>query len=624
MRKLVAIAAVAVLAAGASLYAADVVGVGEGTSQTAARLNAVSDIMSQIMIEVESITEISTYEEDSKYMDSFSEMITQYSRTLALEGVEYDDRSSNGKYTCTATIREESALIYLEKLESLSVEISQINESIEGDSSSEKNMAWSKTLVDLCYDFTGYRALLAQLSPNARAPQLPISLTRARAEYEVLLATEMNRLGSEIQATTIEYMLLGSDELEERLAMLRMEYVEVMVDMYSIDGIPAESEIVIGYDASDPETASEYLLAIEAGRKSLQSMRNDSTVKKRDLEDVASQTMDYLEELANKTFEATSGDGDLTISVTSYSQEGGYWVGKANLLLGEVNLQFAFGIPFEDLVGTRFNPSSFTSWNRDLMLSPNDLIELRIKFDVVGVTIGNKYVLSIQELEIHKKGGGLIYSAEIRNPPQITFTYGTYVDLGDTGSGSNYSSRIRQQADEGVSKSRRVHFYGAASVSGNWVGRSWILDAEDFYTTILDASYGGKAGVVFDNMKNGKEKQYIGAMLSYYRVPIYLALTTGEEIDNESNGVANLIGIEIPILFPLDSTLRKFVPVTTGIRCCLSDTWDYTYAEVFASGGYKFGSQNVGLELGASLSLFFARNSVSFGIGGYAAAYVFI
>lgn len=582
----------AVLFTFSNMYAADLTGSGYGSTRDESRANAVQDIKAQIIVEQESTTTIETYESDERSSDSFSVLITEYSRELPLLNIEYSDSEDptaefGMNWHTKAVIPSSSISLYQEQIGSLYDEIVDINNQIINDTSAEKNISWQETLLDLCYDYSNYSLIVSILSPSSDVPVLPVSMNRVRLEYEDMLNREKNSLETEIASMTLRLANGDLDAQDMKLLETYQErYLGLANDLGMLAGEGRDSVTfaTMEYSSTDPQSASDYMLRIEANRSAFSYYRNSPINMNDRLVELATTAIDDLDTISRSEFTAVSNTDDLSIDVLSYNAQMGGWIARGNIMLGNQTLQFSFLVPYEDLVGSSYNDITFERWNDELMNNPDDIIRLTIGYTVRGQYIGNEYVFTINSLRIDRytDSDGSTQTVrnmeDIQNPVTITFEYGTPVDLGDV-----EDSSIRKKTNEEVKGATNTRFYVQADVNGSFgiilndkafesiggalseeeTASSDNSSAFDFGFT---AGVSVEAGARFENDSEGKAKRYygVGGRVSVSFVNGLMHYDSESGTDAAFADMSYSAAVNGYYMLPLDGTLDNFLTIYGG------------------------------------------------------------
>lgn len=569
-----------------SLVAGDITGSGYGSTKEEARANAIYDIKTQIIVEQESYTEIKTTESNGKESDSFSMLITEYSRNFPLEQILYKDSEDKTKnfgenWHSTAIVSEDSYSLYQNKLREISNEIREINNNIVNATSSVKNISWQKALLDLCYDFLNYRLIVKQLNPSAVVPDLPISVNRVRLEYEDMKKRERNEIETGITSLSL---LLAYGDLDdkgiEQLKILQDEYKIVSNNLNQLSENRGASITysTTEYSSNEPATASDYLLRIESNRKAFSYYRNSPINFESKLSNFSEQAISDLDKISETIFKATSNTEDLSFEVLKYSVVNEGWIGRATILLGGETLQFSFLIPYEGLVGSSFNDITFNRWDVQLSKNPEKYITLNISYNVTGSFIGNEYGFTVKTLDIEKiidpktGEGFVIYKAANKNPKTIIFNYGTAVDLGDVGIGDE-AKVLRAKANKKTKTSEKPEIYiltELGALGGLPFDSNSVSNSDESNIT-----YGGIAsaeiGVLLQNNKQGREKIFYG-----------FGLNLGFSFANQYVSIINDIST-------IDSLGTSYEISGSGFYAWPLDGTLDNYIKLSGSAGYGFG-----------------------------------
>ena len=124
----------------APVSADDIIGHGYGATREEARAFAVSDIKSQIIVEQESVLTIRQMVKNNRMYDSFTFLLTEYSRELPLFGLVYEDENDESaeygiNWYSTAIIPESATKAYSDQIAILYNEIVEIDNLISNDNS---------------------------------------------------------------------------------------------------------------------------------------------------------------------------------------------------------------------------------------------------------------------------------------------------------------------------------------------------------------------------------------------------------------------------------------------------------------------------------------------------------
>ena len=585
-----------------SLYADNIKGKGYGSNRQEARANAIYDIKTQIIVEQKSYTEIKTVEKNGKVFDSFSSLITEYSRELPLEDIDFVDSEDKTKpfgenWYSEAIISGSSAVLYNNKLKDIAKEITTINKLIIDDVGEIKNISWQKTLLDLCYDFLNYSLIVKKLDSSITIPEIPISFNRVRLEYEDMVKREKNEMESKI--TSMSLLLangdLGDKQIEE-LRILQKDYLETTNNLNKIYGDNRDTLTfsTLEYSSSNPITASDFLLRIEANRKAFDYYRKSPIIFETKLIDVAKAAISDLDEISKTVFKTSSEEDDLTFEILKYSKVNEGWIGRATILLGESTLQFSFLIPYENLVGSSYFDNTYKRWDELLTENPEKYIKLNISYTVKGDYIGNSFGFTIRSLTIDKitdlanRDGILIYKASNKNPKTIDFNYGTSVDLGDVGT-SVQAKQIRAKANQETKGAMKYNLYVLPQISGVATA-PFDLQNLNLWKDNYYLNFGGnialEAGIQFQNEKEGLEKELygIGVKGAYSFLNNNAIFINKTDFVTYSAASSYEFGLAIFKIHPLDGTLDN-------------------YSREYIDFGYGFGSSNyVFCDLGSASS----------------------
>lgn len=563
-----------------SIYSNDLIGEGYGATREEARANAIYSIKTQIIVEQESYTEIKTVSKNNKFTDSFSMLITEYSRELPLEKIIYDDVEDKSKdygenWFSRATIKDSTFYIYLTKLKELSKEITTINDKIINDSSNVKNIEWQKTLLDLCYDFLNYRVILNQLKPDITEITdltLPISLNRVKLEYNDLIKRQKNEKISEISSLSL---LLANGNLDasgiEKLGKLQNEYLELTSNIDILNGVNRGKVdySTFEYTSNKLETASDYLLRIEANRKAFNYYRESPMNFDDKLNELAGSAISDLNKISETVFNTTSENEELSFEILKYSSVNEGWIARANILLGEKTIQFSFLIPYEEFVGNKYFEQTFARWDKLLMEDPEKYIKLNISYNVKGSFIGNEYGFVVKSLSIdkindfEKRTGEMFYKAANKNPKTIIFNYGTSVNFGDLGM-DDQANMLRAKANKDTNSAEKPDFYFLTQFGG-YVGYPIVIaDLIDDYVDVkfnYNGHISGELGFTRTNEKEGLDKEIygLGLKLSYSFLKYKFTTDTYSYVKNDKVPSVKEIGLSFFKSIPFDGTLDYYI-----------------------------------------------------------------
>ncbi len=606
MKKITSISII-ILFAVSSLISKDIIGYGYGSTRGEARANAVSDIKSQIIVEQESTVTIETMENGDTSYDAFSFLITEYSRELPLLNIIYEDTEDNTaeygmNWHSTAVIPESSLPVYTEQISNMYSEIVEVNNLITDNNTGEKNLSWQKSLLDLCYDYSNYELIISLLSPGTHVKDLPVSINRVRLEYEDMLNREKNSLELDISSLTL---MLADGDGNERWELLLEDYQKRYLDtVSSIERFYGEERESVSYSSmefsmTNPVTASDYMLRIESNRRAFAYYRNSPVNFDDRLEPLAEATIEDIDMLARTEFEAASGSSDLSLDILSYNDQMEGWIARGSMMLGETTVEFSFLIPYENLVGSKYDEIVFERWNSELMSNPESIVRFSIKYTVHGGYIGNTYVFSVNAIRIERIINDITGETrviremeDIPNPVTITFEYGTYVDLGDIN-----NELIRKKANTEVQGVTHMKFYVNANLNADIA----LPFTDDFLHAVsMESGYGrfslnssfslsAEFGLRFENDKEGREKRYYGVGLRG-SLALYDILTFGVSASawhdedgshyrktiigpsTSSGPSAYEIGLTGFYMYPTDGTLRNFLNFYGGLGADISET----------------------------------------------------
>lgn len=566
MKKLLSLVLVFVFLTGIC-SAADMVGTGYGGSREESRAEAVYDLKSQIMIEQSSTLEIRSKDDGTTSSDSLSLLITEYSRVLALEGVQYTDTEDNTKefgqnWYSVATIPADFDSVYAQKVESLYSEIVTLDQQIQDDTGSVKNSTWQKTLLDLCYDFLSYRIIAQRLNSSANVPELPLSISKVKLEYEDMLVKEKNSIGTDLTSLLLRYANGDLDEaglleLEEK----RLSYSNTvdLIGQIGTSGIEAKTFYTYDFSGTEPVTVSDFVLAIEGNRKAFKYYQSASNAFQSRLLTLSEATMKYIDTMSRKSFTSVSDSDELAFEILKYSDVYEGWIARATMTLGDQTLQFSFVIPFLAATGTTFNQSTFEAWNARLMEDAEETLQLRIGYELRGEYIGNEYRFKITSLEVLNKGTGkVVHTANLSNPITIVFAYGTEVDLGNVGGSDQVAQQARIKANSETGFSNQMDIYAEADVD---YGYAFTLGNGNTNDYLSGAKVWVEGGVVFQNGEEGQKKVYTGFGLrigySFLDSLLVKNKSTGAKISETQIKSSLVIGASAYQMSPLDATLKN-------------------------------------------------------------------
>ena len=584
----------------APVSADDIIGHGYGATREEARAFAVSDIKSQIIVEQESVLTIRQMVKNNRMYDSFTFLLTEYSRELPLFGLVYEDENDESaeygmNWYSTAIIPESATKAYSDQIAILYNEIVEIDNLISNDNSGEKNTSWQQSLLDLCYDYSNYSLILSLLSPSFSTRELPVSMNRLRLEYEDMLKREQNNIAVNVAELTLR---LAYDDLDsEGKALLeeyQNEYLEIANDIDELNGEERDrvTYASVEFQMDAPVSASDYLLRIESNRMAYEYY-DDSPVDYDDkLEELSENIKEDIDTLNSSEFTASSVDSELAIEILSYNAEMRGWIARGSIMLGTKTLVFSFLIPYEELTGNEFSNEEFKILNSELWDTPEELIVLTIDYKVQGSYDSNTYNFIVNSLIIEKYIGTSKKETitikeidDIENPVTITFEYGLR-------SGLDYSQQLEgfrkrtQTEDKGTTK-MRIGFFG-----GFDFGIPLPFDpgyfSDSFSTTQLnDYSFSLEVLLRFENIRKDHENRYYGAGLKI-ALP---NLVTSVKIDDEKISMQReFVSIGINGFYTVYSKNSFSVDIKGGLGVLISASW----------GGF--------LEIGCNCNFFITPN----------------
>ena len=594
----------------------DIIGHGYGATREEARAFAVSDIKSQIIVEQESVLTIRQMIKDNRMYDSFTFLLTEYSRELPLFDIVYEDMNDETaeygmNWYSTAIIPESAAKVYSDQIAILYNEIIEINNTISNDNSGEKNTTWQQSLLDLCYDYSNYSLILSLLSPSFSVRELPVSMNRVRLEYEDMLKREKNSIAVNVAELTLR---LAYDDLDSEgrtlLEEYQREYLEIANDIDALNGKDRDrvTYASVEFQMDSPVSASDYLLRIESNRMAYEYY-DDSPVNYDDkLEELSENIIEDIDTLNSSEFTASSEDSEIAIEILSYNVEMRGWIARGSIMLGTKTLVFSFLIPYDELAGTELSNEEFEILNSELWNNPEGLIILTIDYRVQGSYDSNTYDFIVDSLTIEKYIGSLKNETvtikeldDIENPVTITFEYGQK-------SGLDYSQELKgfrkesETKDKGTTKMRIGFFVGfdggvPLPFDGSYYSDSFeTTQLGDNRTRItpknLDIAFPLEIALRFENVRKNHGNRYYGAGLKI-ALP---KLVNSIRIDGENIYVMEeFLDIGINGFYTVYSKDNFSIDVKGGLGVLISNRW----------GGY--------LEIGCNM-YFFVTPNVALGI----------
>lgn len=566
-----------ILAVPFAMYALDLKGTGTGTTREEARANAIYDIKSQILVEQESTTKVSHEEKGSQITDSFSVLIVEYSRDFPLEFVEFEDREDRSKpygsqWSSIARVPGTAIPKYKQNLADLLREINTLKESLKNDTGSIKNSSLQKQLLNLSYDFVACRAIVMRLNPSESVPEIPVSLSKLRLEYEDILKKEKNDVEADFSALTLRFAYGDLDtEGLKQLEDLRTQYAKLAESIEKIGGDrSSRSYFTSEYTTSEPVTASDYLLRIEANRKAFHYYQTGPITYKDRLLELSHLALADLDVLAKNTF-SSSSDDEIGIEILNYSTTYQGWVARATIPFGDKTLQFSFLMPFEPLTKRAFSDSVFQLWDKNLAINPTEQLSVKITYTLNGSPVGNNYTFTLRSLEVWGKNdrkNERFYKAQNLNPWTTTFAYGTSVDLSFSSSNTEMTQIVKKMASSVEAKQSDLGFFVVADAHAQAaLDVKAMLSDSDYNRLSISIGAALDAGLTWDNGRTGLQKQIygVGARVSQKLWNRMYVVYKDSDINYLEERIPHSgVGLTGFFLMPSDNTLNNFVGATFG------------------------------------------------------------
>ena len=288
-----------------TLFAADIIGTGTGSTKDEALKNARLDCQSQISINISAVTVAESHDDGNSRSASMSQYSYQYT-TFEIIGAKEEVSLSNGVYTARTIIPEKAATLYEIRVKDLLNETNARYKALQGKEETTSVNELGQLFVTV-RNFETYRTVLQKLDPDNPYSTQAAAITKGMAEtmYRNRLMQEQNLQEQTIEDLNTRIRIGMADaETQRQLEKVKKEYEATLAEQKSmqeqsikeqelrfaefeqmtIAAMENNAKRTGAIDDATNTLLSSRLNSIEANRKTLEALKEKLTKELDDLE----------------------------------------------------------------------------------------------------------------------------------------------------------------------------------------------------------------------------------------------------------------------------------------------------------------------------------------------------